>query len=203
MILLLQFCSFDPHLADAMTTLSRFGYSHSPISVKLALLKSLCEKQFDYNLKFKELVSQTNQKEIPQLSSTLPTNQLRLAPIGSDRRGQVYWFQLDSDVNLRVYAEEPDDLSGATWTLKVADRAQLAALIDSLTRDSTGKSKEENGTKIGDEVKPSEISEGNGVENPSQPPPPLVHATSTATIIDLFQAAVPEIVRKHQFLKQN
>jgi hypothetical protein len=51
-----QFCSLDPYLSDEMTNLNRYGYGHSPVQTKLNILKSLCEKQFDFNLKFKETV---------------------------------------------------------------------------------------------------------------------------------------------------
>lgn len=34
---------------------------------------------------------------------------LRLLPIGRDVNGNQYWYQLDSELCLRVYKEEPDD----------------------------------------------------------------------------------------------
>jgi hypothetical protein len=45
--------------------------------------------------------------------------ELRLAPLGADALGQVYWYQVDGDVTVRVYSEESDDQCGATWSLRV------------------------------------------------------------------------------------
>lgn len=40
---------------------------------------------------------------------------MRVQPIGRDKDGQMYWFQLDQDDNVRVYVEEQDDLDGSSW----------------------------------------------------------------------------------------
>lgn len=66
-------------------------------------LQYLCECQFDDNIKFKTSV---NEEE---------PDRMRLQPIGKDREGLMYWFQVDQDQNVRVYVEEQDDLYGATW----------------------------------------------------------------------------------------
>lgn len=36
--------------------IERFGYAHSSVQTKIRILKVLCEKQFDFNPKFKEHV---------------------------------------------------------------------------------------------------------------------------------------------------
>lgn len=66
-------------------------------------LQYLCECQFDDNLKFKTAVNEED------------PDQMRLQPIGRDREGLLYWFQLDQDQNVRVYVEEQDDLDGSSW----------------------------------------------------------------------------------------
>lgn len=63
----------------------------------------LCECQFDDNIKFKTAI---NEEE---------PDQMRIQPIGRDKDGQMYWFQLDQDDNVRVYVEEQDDLDGSSW----------------------------------------------------------------------------------------
>jgi remodeling and spacing factor 1 len=34
---------------------------------------------------------------------------LRILPIGRDINGHMYWYQLDSELNFRIYREEADD----------------------------------------------------------------------------------------------
>lgn len=63
----------------------------------------LCECQFDDNIKFKTAVNEED------------PDQMRVQPIGRDKDGQTYWFQLDQDDNVRVYVEEQDDLDGSSW----------------------------------------------------------------------------------------
>lgn len=53
---MLKFCSLNPSLQSEFLKLERFGYLNAPPATKLAVLKSLCEAQFDFNLKFKETV---------------------------------------------------------------------------------------------------------------------------------------------------
>lgn len=66
-------------------------------------LQYLCECQFDENVKFKTAINEED------------PDQMRLQPIGRDKDGQMYWFQLDQDDNVRVYVEEQDDLDGSSW----------------------------------------------------------------------------------------
>lgn len=69
----------------------------------LFLLQYLCECQFDENVKFKTAINEED------------PDKMRLQPIGRDKDGQMYWFQLDQDDNVRVYVEEQDDLDGSSW----------------------------------------------------------------------------------------
>lgn len=66
-------------------------------------LQYLCECQFDENIKFKTAINEED------------PDQMRIQPIGRDKDGQMYWFQLDQDDNVRVYVEEQDDLDGSSW----------------------------------------------------------------------------------------
>lgn len=63
----------------------------------------LCECQFDDNVKFKTAINEED------------PDKMRLQPIGRDKDGLMYWFQLDQDHNVRVYVEEQDDLDGSSW----------------------------------------------------------------------------------------
>lgn len=40
--------------------------------------------------------------------------ELRLLPCGRDKRGVMYWWQMDDCANLRVYKDDQDE---ETWTL--------------------------------------------------------------------------------------
>lgn len=63
----------------------------------------MCECQFDDNVKFKTAINEED------------PDKMRLQPIGRDKDGLMYWFQLDQDHNVRVYVEEQDDLDGSSW----------------------------------------------------------------------------------------
>uniref|UniRef100_A0A0C9PW04 RSF1_0 protein n=1 Tax=Fopius arisanus TaxID=64838 RepID=A0A0C9PW04_9HYME len=95
----------------------RFGYKKVRTAVKVRLLKVLLESQFDLNQRFKN--------EINKLSA----NELRLEPLGRDKTGQSYWFQLDDGCNMRVYREDLDEES---WELVAKDRKGLMNLISTL-----------------------------------------------------------------------
>ncbi|XP_077361656.1 remodeling and spacing factor 1 [Festucalex cinctus] len=93
------------------------GYKSMTLESKTAILKYLCECQFDDNLKFKNAINEED------------PDKMRLQPIGRDKDGQMYWFQLDQDNNVRLYVEEQDDLDGASWKCIVRDRNDLAQVV--------------------------------------------------------------------------
>ncbi|XP_066540412.1 remodeling and spacing factor 1 isoform X2 [Hoplias malabaricus] len=100
--------------------LERKGYPEMSMEFKTDILKYLCECQFDENLKFKTAVNEEDPDE------------MRLQPIGRDREGLLYWFQLDQDQNVRIYVEEQDDQDGSSWRCIVRTRNDLANILESL-----------------------------------------------------------------------
>lgn len=80
-----------------------YFFSGVKCSVLFFYLQYLCECQFDENVKFKNAINDED------------PDKMRLQPIGRDKDGQMYWFQLDQDSNVRVYLEEQDDLDGSSW----------------------------------------------------------------------------------------
>lgn len=58
--------------------------------------------QFDNNTSFKNKINLITAKE------------LRSHPIGRDKLGNAYWYQIDDSCQLRVYKEDPDE---ETWAL--------------------------------------------------------------------------------------
>ncbi|XP_078121343.1 remodeling and spacing factor 1 [Sander vitreus] len=97
--------------------LEQKGYKELPTECKTGILKYLCECQFDDNVKFKTAINEED------------PDKMRLQPIGRDKDGQMYWFQLDQDDNVRVYLEEQDDLDGSSWKCIVKDRNDLAEVV--------------------------------------------------------------------------
>ncbi|KAF6721752.1 Remodeling and spacing factor 1 [Oryzias melastigma] len=93
------------------------GYKEMSMESKAGILKFLCECQFDENVKFKTAINDED------------PDKMRLQPIGRDKDGQMYWFQLDQDNNVRLYVEEQDDLDGASWKCIVRDRNDLAEVL--------------------------------------------------------------------------
>ncbi|XP_064206934.1 remodeling and spacing factor 1 [Anguilla rostrata] len=97
--------------------LEKKGYLEMPAECKTEILKYLCECQFDDNLKFKAVINEED------------PDKMRLQPIGRDKDGLMYWFQLDQDHNIRVYVEEQDDLDGSSWKCIVRTRDDLAGTL--------------------------------------------------------------------------
>ncbi|KAE8287670.1 Remodeling and spacing factor 1 [Larimichthys crocea] len=97
--------------------LEQKGYKDMTTECKTGILKYLCECQFDENVKFKTAINEED------------PDKMRLQPIGRDKDGQMYWFQLDQDDNVRVYIEEQDDLDGSSWKCIVKDRNDLAEVV--------------------------------------------------------------------------
>ncbi|XP_062309943.1 remodeling and spacing factor 1 [Osmerus eperlanus] len=97
--------------------LDKKGYKDMTVECKMGILKYLCESQFDDNVKFKTAINDEDPEK------------MRLQPIGRDKDGLMYWFQLDQDNNVRVYVEEQDDLDGSSWKCIVRERNDLAEIL--------------------------------------------------------------------------
>ncbi|XP_067276060.1 remodeling and spacing factor 1 isoform X2 [Pseudorasbora parva] len=100
--------------------MERKSYLEMTVECKTGILKYLCECQFDDNLKFKTLINEED------------PDKMRLQPIGRDKEGLLYWFQLDQDQNIRVYSEEQDDLDGSSWKCIAKNRNDLADTLEQL-----------------------------------------------------------------------
>jgi len=48
-------------------------------------------------------------------------------------------LQIDCDLDLRVYTEEPEDEAGTSWALRARNETELIDLINSLKRPDFGK----------------------------------------------------------------
>ncbi|XP_022181216.1 remodeling and spacing factor 1 [Myzus persicae] len=118
----LKFC--QEYSVPEFWELEHYGYKGISVKLKLRILKTLFEAQFDSNVKFK---SEVNKLE----SSTLHSQ-----PLGWDRSGVAYWVQFDRACNLRVYKEDIDE---DTWEIVAKDRSTLVNLINELSgaKDST------------------------------------------------------------------
>ncbi|XP_077098287.1 remodeling and spacing factor 1 [Siphateles boraxobius] len=97
--------------------LEKKGYREMTVECKTGILKYLCECQFDDNVKFKTAINEED------------PDKMRLQPIGKDKDGLMYWFQLDQDHNVRIYVEEQDDLDGSSWKCVVRNRNDLAQIL--------------------------------------------------------------------------
>ncbi|KAK7151735.1 hypothetical protein R3I94_008169 [Phoxinus phoxinus] len=100
--------------------MERKSYLEMTVECKTGILKYLCECQFDDNLKFKTLINEED------------PDKMRLQPIGRDKEGLLYWFQLDQEQNIRVYSEEQDDLDGSSWKCIAKNRNDLADTLEQL-----------------------------------------------------------------------
>ncbi|XP_066266243.1 remodeling and spacing factor 1-like isoform X5 [Branchiostoma lanceolatum] len=97
------------------------GYQEVDPNIKLKLLKYLCERQFDDNLKFRAEV--VNKEE---------ADAMREKPLGRDKNGLLYWYMQDAETNLHLYREEPDDQYNSTWQVVCRTRDELEGLIAEL-----------------------------------------------------------------------
>ncbi|CAJ0945349.1 unnamed protein product, partial [Mesorhabditis belari] len=158
-----KFCEFIPALDAEYLQLSRYGYANLSLSSRLAILKSLCEAQFDYNLKFRETI----QNECRGC-------ELRLLPLGIDKNGLAYWYQQDSDFNIRIYTEEQEDLAGCTWNLIAQKSDEFDEIFEKLKQEDLGYKKKESDGKEKKEVKTHD-------ENGK-----LIVSLKTGTFIDVY-----------------
>ena len=62
--------------------MERFGYKHAKLPLRIRIIKNLLEAQFDLNAKFKLDINK------------LAANELRLEPVGRDRLGNCFWYQV-------------------------------------------------------------------------------------------------------------
>ncbi|XP_028817662.1 remodeling and spacing factor 1 isoform X2 [Denticeps clupeoides] len=100
--------------------LERKGYAEMTVEFKTGVLKYLCESQFDDNIKFKTTINEED------------PDGMRLQPIGKDKEGLLYWFQVDQEQNVRMYVEEQDDLDGVSWKCVARTRNDLAEILELL-----------------------------------------------------------------------
>uniref|UniRef100_A0A4W5N1P0 Remodeling and spacing factor 1-like n=1 Tax=Hucho hucho TaxID=62062 RepID=A0A4W5N1P0_9TELE len=154
------------------------GYKDMSVECKTGILKHLCECQFDDNVKFKTAINEED------------PDKMRLHPIGKDKDGLMYWFQLDQDNNVRVYVEEQDDLDGSSWKCIVRDRnslaeilAQLKTLIDpALLTKKEGEEEDENKKSGGEgEIKKTEDTSEDEEDKPSKDTAFLVSPKTEST----------------------
>ena len=108
--------------ADDGWELERFGYKGAKMGLKVRLIKNLMEAQFDVNPKFKSEVN------------NLKSSELRSMPLGTDKMGNNYWYQLDAETNLRIYKEDVDE---ETWELVAQNKAEFEELLRQLKEGST------------------------------------------------------------------
>lgn len=113
---LIKFCYMSTTMQDAWE-IERFGYKKASLAVKLRVLKSLLEYQFDANVKFKNAINLAT------------ANDLRGTPIGKDELGNAYWYFIDDKCNIFIYQENSDD---ETWRLVASNREEFVQLIQRL-----------------------------------------------------------------------
>ncbi|XP_027199791.2 LOW QUALITY PROTEIN: uncharacterized protein LOC113793915 [Dermatophagoides pteronyssinus] len=118
---LMRFCAEYSNI-DAWN-LEQFGYNNADLSLRLRIFLRLLEAMFDFNQKFKS-----------ELNSTMETSSLRIPAIGRDLIGYTYWYQLDSDLNFRLYKDEPDEDN--SWSLVSKNLTELNDCIQDLEKQS-------------------------------------------------------------------
>ena len=79
---LVLFCQTTGGMAEEGLELQKNGYSQLNLSLRLEILKTLMESQFDWNERIRMLVDD------------LPAETLRYEPTGRDIDGKIYWTQV-------------------------------------------------------------------------------------------------------------
>ena len=102
--------------------LERFGYKSTKLGLRLRLLKNLLEAQFDGNIKFKAEIN------------TKDAEELRMEPLGRDKLGNLYWYQVDGEASLRVYKDDPEE---ETWELVAQNKEELVTVLNQLRAGPT------------------------------------------------------------------
>ena len=95
--------SLNQFLVEHITFVVMDKHLWDILSHVVTIFQYLCECQFDDNLKFKNIINEED------------ADTMRLQPIGRDKDGLMYWYQLDQDHNVRMYIEEQDDQDGSSW----------------------------------------------------------------------------------------
>ncbi|CAB4063401.1 RSF1 [Lepeophtheirus salmonis] len=119
---------------DAKAEMLDSGFASLSPEVKIRILRSLCESQFEFNVKFKNSLS--HKKD------------LRSSPLGQDKRGDLYWYFEDEEGTLRIYKE---DLDEETWELVAKDKASFILLLDKLKNNGLS-TKEPSPSTLDDEA---------------------------------------------------
>lgn len=92
----------------------QFGFKNLKTSVKLRILKELCEYQFEQNSSFKKAVNEMT-----------PEKQ-RCKPFVEDKSGHLFWTMTDANDDAVVYKEH---LKKQSWNVLAHDREELTELI--------------------------------------------------------------------------
>lgn len=96
--------------------IERLGYQNCRPSVRLRLLKTLLDAQFEYDQKLKTFLS------------TAEAEDLRETCTGRDKYGNTYWHFTDPKGALRLYEERPTE--DQAWRVVCSDLKELDELIE-------------------------------------------------------------------------
>lgn len=102
--------------------LQEIGYQNATLSLRLRIFVRLLEAMFDYNQKFKS-----------ELNLSCEASNLRVSAIGRDIFGYTYWFQMDPDLNFRLYKDELNK----NWCLVSKNLEELNDCIQNLEKQLT------------------------------------------------------------------
>jgi len=57
-----------------------------------------------------------------------------MEPLGRDKLGNLYWYQVDGDASMRVYKDDPEE---ETWELVAQNRDELVSVLNQLKSGPT------------------------------------------------------------------